>query len=49
MQSTMFNGTKVTLIGDAIGVGDSAPVVTAIGTDLHDVEIGGAKDKIQPL
>lgn len=47
MQSTMFNGTKVTLIGDAIGVGDSAPVVTAIGTDLNEVEIGGAKDKIQ--
>ena len=47
MQSTKFKGTKVTLIGDAIGVGDAAPVVTAVGTDLEDVEIGGAKDKIQ--
>lgn len=47
MQSTKFKGTKVTLIGDAIGVGDAAPVVTAVGTDLEDIEIGGAKDKIQ--
>lgn len=47
MQSTKFHGTKVTLVGDAIGVGDAAPVVSAVGTDLEDVEIGGAKDKIQ--
>lgn len=47
MQSTKFHGTKVTLVGDAIGVGDAAPVVIAVGTDLNDVEIGGAKDKIQ--
>lgn len=47
MQSTKFKGTKVTLVGDAIGVGDAAPVVIAVGTDLNDVEIGGAKDKIQ--
>lgn len=47
MQSTKFKGTKVTLVGDAIGVGDTAPVVIAVGTDLEDVEIGGAKDKIQ--
>jgi thiol peroxidase len=47
MQSTKLHGTKVTLVGDAIGVGDAAPVVIAVGTDLNDVEIGGAKDKIQ--
>lgn len=47
MQSTKFRGTRVTLVGDAIGVGDSAPVVTAIGTDLNSVSIGGARDKIQ--
>ncbi|HUH41963.1 MAG: thiol peroxidase [Sulfurimonas sp.] len=47
MQSTKFHGTKVTLIGDQIGVGDSAPVVTAIGTDLNNVSIGGPRDKIQ--
>jgi thioredoxin-dependent peroxiredoxin len=47
MQTTMFKGTTVNLAGNAIGVGDEAPVVTAVGTDLSDVEIGGAKDQIQ--
>ena len=47
MQTTMFKGTPVNLAGNAINVGDEAPVVTAIGTDLSDVEIGGAKDQIQ--
>jgi len=47
MQSTKFRGTKVTLVGDEIGVGDSAPIATAIGTDLSNVTIGGARDKIQ--
>lgn len=47
MQTTLFKGTTVTLAGDAIGVGDKAPVVSAIGTDLKTVVIGGAKDKIQ--
>lgn len=47
MQTTMFKGTTVNLAGNAINVGDKAPVVTAVGTDLSDVEIGGAKDKIQ--
>jgi len=47
MQTTTFNGTTVKLSGKEINVGDMAPVVTAIGTDLSDVEIGGAKDKIQ--
>ena len=47
MQTTKFKGTTVNLAGDAINVGDKAPVVTAIGTDLSDVEIGGAKDKVQ--
>jgi thiol peroxidase len=47
MQTTMFNGTNVNLAGTAINVGDKAPSVIATGTDLNDVEIGGAKDKIQ--
>ncbi|MCF6310735.1 MAG: thiol peroxidase [Sulfurimonas sp.] len=47
MQTTTFNGTTVKLSGNAINVGDKAPVVTAVGTDLSDVEIGGAKDNIQ--
>jgi len=47
MQTTMFKGTLVKLTGNEVKVGDKAPVVTAIATDLSDVEIGGAKDKIQ--
>jgi thiol peroxidase len=47
MQKTMFNNTEVTLSGNELNVGDDAPVVTAIGTDLNDVVVGGAKDKIQ--
>ncbi|MCX6076359.1 MAG: thiol peroxidase [Campylobacterales bacterium] len=47
MQTTMFKGTAVNLAGNAVNVGDKAPVVSAIGIDLNDVEIGGAKDKIQ--
>ncbi|MFA6196319.1 MAG: thiol peroxidase [Sulfurimonas sp.] len=49
MQTTMFKGTTVNLSGNEINVGDKAPVVSAVGTDLNDVEIGGAKDKIQLL
>ena len=47
MQTTTFNGTTVKLSGNAINVGDQAPSVIATGTDLSDVEIGGAKDKVQ--
>ena len=47
MQTTTFKGTTVNLAGTEINVGDQAPSVIATGTDLSDVEIGGAKDKIQ--
>ncbi len=47
MQTTTFKGTNVNLAGTQINVGDKAPSVVATGTDLSDVEIGGAKDKIQ--
>jgi len=47
MQTTMFKGTPVKLAGNEVNVGDKAPTVIATGTDLSDVEIGGAKDKIQ--
>jgi len=49
MQTTTFKGTTVNLTGTPINVGDKAPSVIATGTDLSDVEIGGAKDKIQLL
>ncbi len=47
MQTTTFKGTTVNLAGNELNVGDKAPSVVAIGTDLSDVEIGGAKDNIQ--
>lgn len=47
MQTTTFQGNTVKLSGNEINVGDKAPVVTAVGTDLSDVEIGGAKDTVQ--
>jgi thiol peroxidase len=47
MQTTMFKDTQVTLAGNELNVGDDAPVVTAIGTYLNDVIVGGKKDKIQ--
>lgn len=47
MQTTMFKGTEVKLTGNEINVGDNAPIATAVGTDLSDIEVGGAKDKVQ--
>jgi len=49
MQTTLFKGTEVQLSGNEVNVGDKAPVAMAVGTDLGDVEIGGAKDKVQFL
>ncbi|MDD2449002.1 MAG: thiol peroxidase [Sulfurimonas sp.] len=47
MQTTMFKGSTVKLAGNELNVGDKAPVVIATGVDLNDVEVGGARDKIQ--
>ena len=47
MQTTTFKGSTVNLAGNEMKVGDKAPLVTAVGTDLSDVTIGGANDKIQ--
>ena len=47
MDTTMFKGSIVHLEGESLNIGDKAPVVTAIGTDLADVKIGGVSDKIQ--
>lgn len=47
MAITKFNGEVVNLEGTQINVGDQAPAVITVGTDLSDVEVGGAKDKIQ--
>jgi len=47
MGFTKFKGTDVTLDGKQLNVGDMAPVVTIVGSDLEDIEIGGAKDQVQ--
>ena len=47
MQTTTFKGSIVNLTGNVLNVGDKAPSVIATATDLSDVEIGGAKDKVQ--
>ncbi len=47
MQTTMFKSSEVKLSGNIVNVGDDAPKATAVATDLSDVEIGGAKDKVQ--
>jgi thiol peroxidase len=49
MQKTKFKGSDVTLTGTEINVGDKAPVVVAVGTDLSDVTVGGESDKVQLL
>ena len=47
MATTKFKGTEVSLSGNEISVGEIAPIVTAVGTDLNEVEIGGEQDKVQ--
>jgi len=47
MEMTKFKGTDVELEGTQLVVGDMAPVVTIVGADLEDIEVGGAKDKVQ--
>jgi thiol peroxidase len=44
---TKFKGTPVSLAGNDLDVGDIAPVVTVVGADLEDIEVGGAKDQVQ--
>jgi thiol peroxidase len=44
---TKFKGSDVTLTGNQLNVGDQAPVVTIVGSDLEDIEVGGAKDQVQ--
>jgi thiol peroxidase len=47
MDTTKFKGSVVNLVDESVNVGDTAPIATAIGTDLSDIEVGGAKDKVQ--
>ena len=47
MEMTKFKGTDVSLCGDDLQVGDMAPLVTIVGADLEDLEVGGPNDQIQ--
>ena len=47
MSITNFKGTPVTLLGNELNVGDKAPEITIVNGALDEVEVGGAKDKIQ--
>ena len=46
-ENTKFKGTDVTLAGNDLDVGDMAPLVTVVGADLEDIEVGGPQDKVQ--
>lgn len=47
MATTKLKGNPVTLSGNEVGVGDLAPVITAVAKDLSEVQVGGAQDKAQ--
>ena len=47
MDFVKFNGTDVTLEGNELDIGDMAPLVTIVGADLEDIEVGGPSDKVQ--
>jgi len=48
-QSVTLGGTKVQLKGNEIKVGDKAPVVKLISSDLKEVSVGGKTDYTQVL
>ncbi|NWF66315.1 MAG: thiol peroxidase [Campylobacterales bacterium] len=49
MAVTHFKGQDVELSGIELNVGDMAPVVKLINSELKEVEVGGKKDKSQLL
>ncbi len=44
---TTLKGNPVELVGNEINVGDCAPVVKVVATDLSEKQIGGENDKAQ--
>jgi len=44
---TKLKGNEVALYGNQVNVGDKAPVITLVASDLSEVTIGGASDKAQ--
>ena len=49
MAKTKLKGNDVDLAGNEVNVGDKAPKVKVVGSDLSEIEVGGAKDKVQLL
>ncbi len=49
MATTKLKGNLVNLSGNDVNIGDKAPEVTLIGTDLTEVKVGGESDKTQLL
>ncbi len=49
MATTKFKGNLVNLSGNELNVGDKAPEVTLIATDLSEIKVGGESSKTQLL
>jgi thiol peroxidase len=48
-ETVTLSGTTVKLIGNMISVGDDAPLVKLVNSDLKDVTVGGKTEKTQVL
>ncbi|MEZ0323282.1 MAG: thiol peroxidase [Hydrogenothermaceae bacterium] len=49
MATVTLKGNPVNLAGNGVNVGDKAPEVTVVATDLSEKKVGGASDKVQVL
>ena len=49
MATTNLKGNLVNLTGTDVNVGDTAPVVTVVGKDLSEIQVGGEKGKAQVI
>ena len=48
-ETVTLGGAKVKLVGNKVNVGDRAPVVKLISSDLKEVTVGGKTEKTQVL
>ncbi len=48
-ETVTLQGNKISLVGQKIDVGDEAPRVTLISSDLKEVTVGGTSNKTQVL
>ena len=48
-ETVTLQGNKVKLVGNKISVGDAAPTVTLISSDLKEITVGGKSKKTQVL